>query len=309
MKAIYISIAFLMLLVGVGGCSKPSVIVTVKSTVKGPLNSYQVAISPDGMYVLVGDEQQNVVTFAKSDGTILWQRPLPEGESMESGAITPNGSLIVVGSQHGKVFAFSGEGKSLWQANLSGELQVAVTDTGEKVFAAGQSSLSAYDSNGRVLWSQKISTREWAIWGISTTPDGSCILLITNSDILILDGKGQELGWFDVVSGNSLVSASLSYDGKQFAVGFVDKNTNYVALHSVASGQIWRQAVENYADVGLDDRGFVFATTESGKSYVWDNKGNLLVSWPNGGIKIGVARDGKTCIVGERSIATIYGLQ
>jgi len=283
--------------------------ITQKSTVIGRMNSYQVAISPDGMYVLVGDEKQNVVTFASSDGKVLWENALTEGIEMESGAIASNGSLIVVGGQGSTVFAFSREGRLLWQADLSGELQAAVTDTGERVFAAGRRSLSAYDHDGRVLWSQEISTREWSIWGISTTPDGSRILLRTNSDILLLDGKGKENGWFDVVSGNHLVSASLSHDGEQFVVGFVDENTHYVALYSVDSGEIWRQTVENYADVDLDDRGSVFATTKGGNSYIWDNEGNLLTSWPDGGLNIGVARDGKTCIVGDWSKATIYSVK
>lgn len=293
---------------------------TEKATVAGKLNSYQVAISPDGTYVLVGDENQSVVTFASSDGKIIWSRPLSEGVEMESGAIASEGSLVVVGGQGSTVFAFSKEGSPLWQADLGGELQVAVTDAGDKVFAAGQVKdskgayhfgLSAYDHDGHNLWSQYISTRGWSVWGISTTPDGSRILLQTNSDILMFDDKGQEIGWFDVVEGNSIVSASLSSDGRQFAVSYGDQNTYYVALYSVASGQtwLWRRTVENYAGVDIGGRGLVFATTRGGNNYAWDNKGNGLATWRNGGLNIDVARDGQTCVVGEWSKATIYVLE
>ena len=284
------------------------------ATIHGELYSYQVAISPDGEYILVGDEYQSTVTFVKSDGTVLWHYTLPEEIEMESGAIASGGAIVLIGGQgNGSVFALSKEGQLLWsdqQQNCVSQ-QIAVTDDGNRIFAASSSSLFCYDYSGNLLWQQNINTRDWQIWGISIAVDGSKILLRTNSDIILCDGNGNgnEIAFFDIVEGNSLVSGALSSTGGQFAVSYHDNNsdTYYVSSYDIGTGQtLWRKNVDYYGYVCFDQYGNLFATVNGYENHIWDNQGNLLTSWVYGGNNIDVANSGMTCIVGASSEATVY---
>ena len=279
------------------------------ATIQGALYNYQVAMSPDGAYVIVGDEYQNVVTFAMSDGTILWQYALPEGTEMESGAISTDGKIVVVGGESGSVFGLSSQGTLLWevQEEVVGEVEVAVTDAGDKVFFGAQQKLFCCDGDGKLLWDRIIDTREWTIWDVSTSFNGDQVLLRTNSDIIVCDDKGNEIAFFDIVEGNYVVSGRIASYGSQFVVNFVDGDSYYVALYSIISMQeIWRKSLDGYGDAAIDSQGNVFVTVKTGDNYLWDNQGNLLSSWSNGGVNIDVDRDGDTCIVGRFDEATVY---
>jgi hypothetical protein len=281
--------------------------VTPVATIDNPGNSYQVTMSPDGGYVLVGDEYQSYITFATSTGDVLWTYTLPDDIEMEGGAIAADGELVVVGGQGGSVFALSRDGALLWRAQEpTGEVSVAMTAAADKVFAESFGDLYCYDGEGNLLWQNPVDTRGWWIWGLSTTLTGDRLLIRTNSDIILCGGLGNETGFFNVVDGNHLVAGDLSPHGDQFAVLFSEDDIRYVALYSVTTGELWRREVDGLGKVQMDRRGNVFATTRDARNYLWNNFGVPLITWPDGGYGIDTDAVGRYCIVGRFSEATVY---
>lgn len=272
---------------------------------------HQVAISPDGKFVLAGSEHRNEVAFLGSDGTVLWTYALPETIEMENGAVADKGNLVVVGGQGDGVYALTRSGRLKWSdRSIKGECQVAVTRTGDRVFVAARRNLYCYDGDGQRLWARSMDTKQWSIWGLKTTPRGDKLLVRTNSDIIICDGDGNPIAVHDIVEGNHLASADLSPDGRQFAASYSlpsegeaaadpKRRTQYVALFSIDGKERWRHPVASFARVAIDTRGRVFAAVRSGEAWVWANDGQPLISWPAAGLNIAVSRNGTHCAIGR----------
>jgi hypothetical protein len=174
------------------------------------------------------------------------------------------------------------------------EVNVAMTEAGDKSYAVSYDTLHCYNASGDKLWENTVNVHGWYIWGISTTPSGDRILLETNSDVILCDEWGNEIGFFDVVSGNHLVDADISDDGRQFIVSFSEEidgtKTYHVALYSVDHGERWKRAVDYYGSVRIDADGRVFCTARYGSNYLWDNAGNLLLDWADGGVNLDIDR-------------------
>lgn len=281
-------------------------------TVTGRPGAYQiVAIAPDSDYILMGDESTNIVKLVTVDGAILWEYTLPVDSTLESGAVADDASIVVVGAGNGKLFAFSKEGVLLWQKDRPGEeVAVAVTDDGSKVFAGGGvGTMSCYTREGFELWARDTNTRGWTLWGISCSSDGTRLILRTNSDIIFCNGNGVEISIFDVIDGNQLISADISGDGTMFAVGFTDGAAFRVALYHIVDGEIWRQAVDNYAAVSVDSYGDVFATVQDHDNVIFGSDGATLATWSGGGYSISVDNEGLVCAVGMVGDVAIYQIQ
>jgi hypothetical protein len=288
-----------------------------------------VALSPEGGFALLGSQQQRVVRFAQQDGLVLWDYPLPLEEQLESAAIATNGDMIVLGGQRGGVYALDRSGALLWRTdeleqdagrrfeeqrvNLppgtplhSGcEIQVAVTDAGDRVYAAHQHALWCFDARGNVLWVAEPNTRGYVIWDISCTPDGTTLLMQTEGDILILDGTGHETAFYDVAAGEDLVASSLSPDGRRFAVS-VWAEGGYVAMYDASEGELWRRELPAWT-VSVDSQNNLLATAPLGNC-IWDSSGVQLGCEAVGGY-IGVcSREGTSWVVGYEGFARIYNV-
>ncbi|MEI6970109.1 MAG: PQQ-binding-like beta-propeller repeat protein [bacterium] len=299
---------------GFAGCNSgdDTVAPILTGTVAGtPLAYQQVAVAPDSDYILVGDGTTNIVRLAARDGAILWEYALPSGDAMESGAIAADASIVIIGTEGGKVVALSGSGQFLWEKDRPGEeVQVAVTDNGSMVFAGGgMGGLSCYSGAGIELWSRKVYTRGWGIWGIACSSTGDTIMLKTNSDIILCNGLGVEVSFFDIVDGNKIWSADLIADGTFFAVLFADGATYQVALYHVVEGEFWRQTLDNGGAVSVTASGDVFATVRNGENIVFNGNGEVVLTWLGGGNSISVDDDGLVCAVGTMGKADIYEIQ
>lgn len=265
-----------------------------------------VAVSPDGGFVLLGDSGTNTVKLIKPDGTVLWTYSLPADQVFESGAMSTDAAIVVIGTSFGKVYALSRDGTLLWEKAPSGEVQVAMTRTGNKIFAAGSKTLTCYSATGGELWSRLIDTRGWSIWKVSASADGTRLILVTNSDVLLCNGDGTELSFFDIIAGNNMSSAALRSDGTQFAVTYTDGTAFRLALYDVVSGELWRQTVETYGNVSMDDSGNVFESWQDTNNLMYSNAGELLVAWAGGGHSISVDQNGIVCAVGMPDKVVVY---
>jgi WD40 repeat protein len=101
------------------------------------------AISRDGMYIIVGSTDKNVYFF-NNQGNLLWK--YNTGNDIGSVAISESGSFVVVGSEHYNMYLLDMEGKPLWYYPTNGHVGgVAITNNGKLI--AGE----VYDRNVFVL--------------------------------------------------------------------------------------------------------------------------------------------------------------
>jgi len=267
----------------------------------------KVAISPEGNYILVGNDRQNSITFAESTGNILWEYELPHDCEMESSAISKNGEIIVVGGQSSYIFVFSKDGDLLWKKNVKGEISVDITDAGDKIFAAAINKLLCYNRYGNLIWSKDIDTRRWAIWQISVSINGETILLKTNSDIIICNNNGNETHFFDIAPGNSLSGASLDLYGNKFIVCYKSSTSDhYISLYSLSDGLLWNKKVNNHGEVSIDIFDNFFISIRNDGDYILNKNGDVVASSTNGGINHAISNNGKIVIIGYSQGANVF---
>jgi Tol biopolymer transport system component len=243
---------------------------------------YQVALSPDGTSVLFGNENDPYVFFGSLEETQPLKKLTLDNDEMESGAISKDDNLVVVGGQGGFIHVFSHNGNLLWSKEFPshGELQVAVLNSGGKIYVASHK-LGCYSTDGSLLWELSIDLDGWTVWSISTTDNGERILLGTNSDVIFLDSQGVEIKRFDIVGGNNLVDSQISPDGKHFAVSFVDGGKYYVSMYDISQGEMWRQEVSSYSKIAVDNNGWVYACSGNNICSIRDLNSSLLYHLDN----------------------------
>lgn len=269
---------------------------------------YNVALSPDGTFVLFGNENDPYVFLGSTEGTEPLKKLILDSDEMESGAISKDGNLVVVGGQSGFIHVFSHYGDLLWSKEFPsrGELQVAVPDSGGKIYVASRK-LGCYSTGGSLLWEQSIDLDGWTVWNISTTSNGEWILLGTNSDVIFLDSQGVEIKRFDIVEGNSLTDSQISPDGKHFVVSFVDDGKYYVSMYDINQGEMWRQDVPSHSDVTIDDNGRVYACSRDNICSIRDFNGSLLYQLDDSpGSHVAISSDGGIFVATGYSIPSAY---
>ena len=279
-------------------------------------SSFHAAMSPDGKYVVVGSDGSDTVSLFTSDGDFQWDYTMAATVQMESGAVANNAGIVVIGGQNNAVYCLTNSGTLKWKrTDIFGEIPVAVTSSGDKVYATSLTDDLLYclnGVNGKTVWSAPFDTREsyWAVWEVSVTPTGNRILLRTNSDIIICNSLGNETHFFDVAPGNSLVGADLSEDGNSFAVTFNDGGDYYVALYNIPGGEVWREPIADYGGVCMDGHGNVLVSVNNDKNYMYDHSGTLIAMWDDEGwYSIDCATDTDLCVVGNPDAAKVFEIK
>ncbi len=115
------------------------------------------------------DNQNNTFATGKSRtlfafspaGTILWKHRIPD-HTATAGAVTPDGSRIVVGTVGGMIYLFDAQGNLLWKRGTgqfpaggpTGHNAVAISDDGKLIVigTAPQNCVIAYDDTGTFVW-------------------------------------------------------------------------------------------------------------------------------------------------------------
>lgn len=270
--------------------------VTPGQNLAGNPSSYICALSPEGAYAAMGGEgNNNIIIYDASTGTDVGNILLASGGS-ESIDMSLNGDYLVVGTQDSKVYCYDKTGTFKWSHDLgSGEIQVAITPDGAKVFAAALDTFYRIDvSTGILEKTTLIDDRGWAIWDISVSTAGDRVVLKTNSDVIITDQDGNELYFYDIVTGNYMHSADISPDGTQFAVTYRNSsNVFYLALYTIGTGQEWSQVMPDFSHCKMDENGRVYSSTKYGDNKIWNNNSTEIISWGTAGLNfLDVAHDG-----------------
>jgi hypothetical protein len=299
------------------GSSPLWAVVTVK---QGPLleeegSLYLCKISPDGTYAAIGgDSTQLVKIYDTVRGLLVGTITLPTDIESEDIELSDSGSRIFVGGQSDGVFCYNKSGKLIWKhLNIDGELSVGATASGDLVFTVDKDG-NFYRLDGatgsNLITPVSLNTRGWGAWGVDTTVNGNRVLIQTNSDIIITDGYGAELFFYDIVRGNSISEAQLSPDGTHFAVSFQDPDTlnDYVALYEIGVGEKWKNQVSRYSDVSIDDHNRVYVATESDDNILYSRTGSELARWISGEEYIDAANDGSRFLSQKANSTYVYSV-
>jgi len=289
--------------------------------IKKDLIKVTVAISSEGNHILIGNQEQTTITYASGSGEILWEYELPLGIEMESGAISKDGELIVVGGQGGIggmqdtfIFLFSKNGDLLWKKNANGEIPVGITDNGDRIFAADYNkTLKCYDKKGELLWSKKKSTGDGLIWDISISKYSDLLLLQYNYGLMFCDKNGKELKHISLSPQWAPFSAYINFSGSKFSLLYTNKTNSkkYLEVYAINSSNykfssLFKKEIMNYGEVTMDEFDNIYLSIREDMNYLYDINGNLIHKWSIGGYDIDASKNGQTIVVGGLEGCFIY---
>jgi len=90
--------------------------------------------TPDGSYIVVGNEAGNIYLFNKS-GNVLWK--YNAGDWINSVSISPDGSIIAAGGNNKKLYVFNRDGRLLWDYATEGLVKSVVISADGSSLVAG----------------------------------------------------------------------------------------------------------------------------------------------------------------------------
>lgn len=271
---------------------------------------WKIYSSPEGNYLLTGSDKFTGISFRNNKGDILWENKLQETLELESASISKNGKYVAVGVQKGFAFLFSKSGTLLWKKRIKGEVQIQITDKGDRIYTIGSSGkvLHCFDNNGDLLFSKNINHRNWGAWTLSITPDADRVLIGTNSDIIIMNRNGQVLHHYDIVLGNKLARGTISPDGKYFAHHTTSnkKNHHRVVCRDIDNNLLWQKPI-GYAHFKFDTLNNLYVSSRYGDIKIYNIKGKLI-GWVEAPETIGISisRDGSKLFSTTKGNLNIY---
>lgn len=251
--------------------------------IKTNFGEWNLNISPNGEKLLSGGDRINQIYFRNKNGKELWSHTFNDSTKLESAALSKDGKYIAIGAQKGFVSLFNKKGKELWRKKVKGEVQVAITQNGNKILAIGSSGhiLYCYSTEGDLIFSKRINNRNWGTWSLSITPNANRILVGTNSDIIILNQNGTVLNHYDIVQGNHIARGTLSPDGKYFAyfMSELDEKTKIVKHLVVCSdinNNIQWKTITYYPSFQFDRNNNLYIGSRTSALRIHNIKGELI---------------------------------
>ena len=127
---------------------------------------YVIIPSSDGSRIMVADKGDCLSMF-DGDGNLLWRK---DHKVITYGAMSADGSVVVILTTHGYVYCYNGEGEIQWAsylrgdgnyltAGVGGHNAVDITSDGKYIVVGGTNySTVLFDSAGNVLWRHNGST-------------------------------------------------------------------------------------------------------------------------------------------------------
>ena len=294
-KTYKICIAFILITLFYNNTSNAIIISEISYENKyNHLSKPVVAISPEANYVLIGNQVQEKIFFASNTGKILWEKELPPGIEMESGDISIDGDVIVIGgqcaaSEQNYVFAYLKNGLLFWKESAYGEIPVFISDNSDMIyFADNNKILKCYNRLGVPEWSQVIDTKGQKIFKITTSENGEKILLLLHKSIIFCDKNGNEL---DRLSPTPF-DGCINIDGSILALLYSSNSKKYLGLFDIENSYkiIFEKEILDYGSVSMDEFNNIYLTVINDKNYLYDIDGNLIQSWINGGYNIAVSK-------------------
>lgn len=176
----------------------------------------------------------NLVRLAPATGQEVWRT---DTKSKISGGVGSDGFIVAVGTPRGEVLTFGADGKPLWRAQVSGEIQSPpLVGRGLVIVRASDFRITAFDAeNGRRRWSYQKATTPLTLRGpseiafagelvVAGFPGGRLVALTSSSgavrwDVSVSEPRGAtEVERLADVMGRPLVAAgdvcAASYQGR-----------------------------------------------------------------------------------------------
>ena len=266
--------------------------------------AYNIAISDDGRYIVVGcgtnDNQINLLE--RGNNTPIWTYTIDS--KIMSIAISANGNYIVAGSQHYGVYLFTRNNNTpLWKNHTSGAGKVSISADGSYIVANSIDNDTVYlfeRYNRTPIWSYNF--KDNARGFIST--DGNYIAVGSSWEDgkLYLFQRDNDTPLWSFSAGGAVV-ASISGDGKYIAASSRNDTTKEFTLYLFGrenNTPLWSyQTGAFFSSIAISEDGwYVIAGTGDDDSSVYVfNRTNGIPLWTysfNSGIdRVAISNDGR----------------
>lgn len=265
----------------------PARIVWKHSTGKAGASVFTPALA--GNSVFVADADGNIERLDAATGKVQWRSKV-KGDLTAGVGVSPNGELLAVGGDKGKLLAFDGSGKALWEVQASSEILSAPAVGNDVVIVrTGDNKVTAYDAaDGKKRWFIQRVTPPLTLRNMpglviannnvyAAQPAGRILALalgngVPRFEVPLSEPRGAtELERVSDISGTPSVFegdlCAVSYQGK---VGCLDLNTGVAR---------WTKPASSDVGLGVDQR-FVFVSEEKGAVQAYAREGGASV-WKN----------------------------
>lgn len=258
------------------------------------------AISSSGTEILIGSERSEKGQLINNNGEILWEYTLPEFRATESAAISIEQGIVIVGVQSSSVFAFNIDGELLWTDNdFEGEITVNTSKDGRIICAVSNRNnlLRCYSPQGNIIAEHTYNGRDWTGHAIIVQENPLRYFIGTNSDIIILDENGDEVGFNNVIEGNSIIDLEVVSECNEYIVSYSTFNSHNISFYEYPDKLKWTYSdLNSFAYTDVDKNNNIHIT--SGDTYIQlDKYGNVIYTMTDrGGSEIKVSHTGETVV-------------
>jgi outer membrane protein assembly factor BamB len=167
----------------------------------GPAERSMFFPAVSGKTVYAAGAKGDVVAFDAAGGNVLSR--FNAGQPLTAG-VGASGSLVVVGTGKGQVLAFDAKGKSLWKAQLSGEVLAPPAVEGALVVArAGDGQLYGLDAaTGKQHWVYQRATPPLSLRNFSgvVVERGAVFAGFPGGRLVAIAAANGKVGWDSVVA-------------------------------------------------------------------------------------------------------------
>jgi len=267
------------------------------------------AVSSSGNEILIGSEVSETGGFININGEILWEYTLPEFRATQSAAISIEQGIVIIGVQSSSVLAFNLNGELLWNDDdIEGEITVNTSEDGKIICAVSNRNniLRCYNPKGNIISEYTFNGRGWNGQNIIIQTNPIRYFIQTNSDIIILNEDGDEVGYNNVIDGNSIIDLEVLSGCNEYIVSYSTLNSHNISLYEYPDKLKWTYSDLNFfAFTDIDKNNNIHIT--SGDTYIkLDKDGNLINTMTDrGGSEIKVSYSGETVVTG-RFLGELY---
>ncbi|MCE3265222.1 MAG: pyrrolo-quinoline quinone [Pseudoduganella sp.] len=265
----------------------PARIVWKHSIGKAGANVFTPALADNSVFV--ADADGNIERLDAASGKVQW-RSKSKTDLTAGVGVSPDGKLLAVGGVKGKLMAFDGSGKALWEVQASSEILSAPAVGNDVVIVRTvDNKVTAYDAaDGKKRWFIQRVTPPLTLRNLpglviannnvyAAQPAGRILALALSNgvprfEVPLSEPRGAtELERVSDISGTPTVFegdlCAVSYQGK---VGCLDLNTGVAR---------WTKPASSDVGVGVDQR-FVFVADEKGAVQAFAREGGAS-AWKN----------------------------
>jgi len=296
--------------------------------------------SDDGEYFVAGSDTGLLRLYALDRKRILWTFEKP-GKSVMAVAMSGNGEYIAAaffdsyhhsGDTRGEILYFNRSGNVQWVYPTGSTVhRLAVSESGNTIFASGDSDFYSFDNNGNLLGKYKTGGTIWAVaasgdgktgvagsgypvsgisvmdtnvtilWNYSTPERMRTVDISANGESVVgadfyhlywLDRKGT-LVWH-YTSSPPYTQVAMSSDGEYCAAA----SQYYLRFFNRTGALLWTYENPGYVySAAISENGdFVIAGTED-KTLLFDRSGQILWTFNKGASHVSTSHDGNYFIV------------